>query len=261
MSLLTMVQDILSDLSSDEVNSIDDTVESLQVAGIVRSTYFELMANRNWPHLRVLTPLENVSDTTRPNYLRIPLTIRDISEVKYNTRKTTDTRDKWSNLKFLEPSIFLDKVNGNNSAAANTVLITDDSGVTYYIRNDTSPIFWTSFDDSLIVLDSFDSVVDTTVQSSKVQSFGFKDPVWTHEDSFIPDLPNSAFPLLLAEAKSTSFEIVKQTVSAKSEQKAQRQKTWFAQKGGSTRKTIKTADYGRRGAKHGQAGSKLFEKN
>ena len=47
-TLLEIVQEILSDMDSDEVNSIDDTVESQQVASIVRSAYMAIMSNRNW---------------------------------------------------------------------------------------------------------------------------------------------------------------------------------------------------------------------
>jgi len=39
MTVLEIVQDILNDIDGDEVNSIDDTLESEQVAQIVKSTY------------------------------------------------------------------------------------------------------------------------------------------------------------------------------------------------------------------------------
>ncbi len=42
-TLLEIVQEILSDMDSDEVNSIDDTTESEQVATIVKSTYLSMM--------------------------------------------------------------------------------------------------------------------------------------------------------------------------------------------------------------------------
>ena len=41
MTLIEMVQDILSDLESDEVNSINDSTEALQVAQIVNSSIIE----------------------------------------------------------------------------------------------------------------------------------------------------------------------------------------------------------------------------
>ncbi len=39
-TLLDMVQEILSDMDSDEVESIDDTVEAEQVVSILKSTYY-----------------------------------------------------------------------------------------------------------------------------------------------------------------------------------------------------------------------------
>ena len=39
MTVLEMVQDILNDMDSDEVNSINDTIEAQQVANTVRTVY------------------------------------------------------------------------------------------------------------------------------------------------------------------------------------------------------------------------------
>lgn len=41
-TLLEMVQDILSEMDSDEVNSINDTVEAEQVATIIKNCYLAL---------------------------------------------------------------------------------------------------------------------------------------------------------------------------------------------------------------------------
>jgi len=54
LSLLDITQKILSSLDSDPVNSIDDTVESIQVADIVKESYYSLMAERDWPFLHEL---------------------------------------------------------------------------------------------------------------------------------------------------------------------------------------------------------------
>ena len=54
MTLLEMVQDILNDIDSDPVNSIDDTEESVQIAQIIKTSYFALSTNRNWPHQKKL---------------------------------------------------------------------------------------------------------------------------------------------------------------------------------------------------------------
>ena len=52
MNLLEITQDILNDMDGDEVNSIDDTFESAQIAQIIKSTYYAIISNRNWPHTR-----------------------------------------------------------------------------------------------------------------------------------------------------------------------------------------------------------------
>ena len=41
-TLLQMVQSILSDMDSEAVNSISDTVEAEQVASVIQDTFFEL---------------------------------------------------------------------------------------------------------------------------------------------------------------------------------------------------------------------------
>ena len=40
MTVLEMTQDILSDMNSDEVNTINGSLEATQVAQIIKTTYF-----------------------------------------------------------------------------------------------------------------------------------------------------------------------------------------------------------------------------
>jgi len=77
-TLLEITQMILNDLDSDEVNDIDDTIESQQVANIVKQCYFELIANRNWPHLRKLTTLDSSLDTSKPTHLQIQENMKEL---------------------------------------------------------------------------------------------------------------------------------------------------------------------------------------
>ena len=48
-TLLEMTQDILSNMSSDEVNSISDTPESLQVATIIKQKYYDIVSRGDLP--------------------------------------------------------------------------------------------------------------------------------------------------------------------------------------------------------------------
>src|SRR5688572_28072275 len=92
MSLLDMVQDILNDLDSDGVNSINDTIEAQQVAQIVKTCYFEMISNRNWPHLKQLIQLEASGDVDKPNYLQLPERLKELILFKYDMFRDGQTR-------------------------------------------------------------------------------------------------------------------------------------------------------------------------
>ncbi len=242
-TLLQIVQDILSDISSDEVNSITDTVESQQVAQIVRSTYESMMTTRNWAHMRKLIQLDSLSDEDYPNYLRLPEQLKELVSLAYQCG--TD-KVEYKDLKYKEPDVFLRFVNARNSSLTNVQQITDPSGVKLLVINDQAPTYWTSFDDTKVVTDSWNSDVENTLQSSKSQAIAFIYPTWLHEDDFVPDLPIEAFPSLREEAKSTAFIALKQITNQKAEQEARRQSRWLARKGRRVVSGIRYPDYGRK---------------
>ena len=246
MSLLELVQDILNDLDSDSVNSIFDTVESEEVAQIVKTCYAEMIANRNWPHLRKLFQLEHSGDLTRPNYLKVPLDLKQLEFFKYEMQEEGN-RLVQREVKFKHPDEFLHIISSRNSQDSKVSVITDYSGSKLLIRNDLPPTYWTSFDDLYIVTDSYDKTVDDTLKKAKTQCLGYINPTWNHVDDHIPNLPYEAFPALLAEAKSTAFVTVKQMANQKAEQKANRQQRWLSRKAWRTEGAVRFDDYGRKG--------------
>lgn len=245
LTLLEMVQDILSDMNSDEANSVTDTIESMQVARIVKSCYMEMMANKNWPHLKKLTTLESVSDPATPTHLKMPSDVKELHSVEYNRIKSGETRQKWEEIDYLTPDAFLRMVSGYNSDNSNVQSVTDFGGSTILIKNDTPPSYYTSFDDNYLVFNSFDSVVDTTLQGSKSRVHITESPTFTIQDSFVPQLPEEGFSALLAEAKSACFARLKEMEDAKSEQQAQRSARWMSRKNWRAGGGIKFPDYGR----------------
>lgn len=245
MTLLEMTQDILNDLDSDEVNSIDDTAESSQVAQIIKSTYFAILSNRNWPHTRKLINFTPLADTDKPTHILVPENVKEVVFVKYNKAKVTDTRKLYEDVKWKEPDEFLRLSNQLISSADNVDTVTDFSGVELLIRNDTAPMYYTSFDDKYIIFDSYDDAVDNTIQQSKIQSLGYVYPEWESEDSFVPDLPIEAFTSLLEEAKSRASLKLKQVADQKAEQEASRQSRWLSRKAWVVNGGIKYPNYGR----------------
>ena len=246
MTLLELTQDILNSMDSDEVNTISETVESDQVAQIVKTTYFELISRRDWPHLKELFQLDGLSDSNIPTHMKLPARIVEMREVNYDKRKNGETRTKQESVEYLTPERFLWYTNARNLDASNITEVTDISGVKVLIRTDTAPTYWTSFDDEYIIFDSYDSAVDSTMQQSKSQCFGIRQPAWTVSDSFTPDLPDDAFPLLLAEAKSIAQFQVRQFQDQAAVAQAQRQRFRMSRKSWAAHKQTRYPNYGRR---------------
>lgn len=245
-SLLDITQDILNDMDADAVNSINDTVESQQVAQIIRTCYEGLIAPRNWPHLKKLIQLEAADDISKPNYLRVPSLIKEVEVVSYDCQKADENKIQFRELKYKEPDSFLRLVSQRNSSLSTVSTVTDFSGTQLLIINNQAPTYYTSFDDDYVVADSYDSAVDSTLKKSKSQCIAYVHPVWEHVDDFIPDLPTEAFPALIEEAKSTAFVVIKQAANQKAEAKARKQERWLSRKAWQVKGGIVYPNYGRR---------------
>jgi hypothetical protein len=245
MTLLDMVQDILSDMSSDAVNSLNDTVESLQVAQIIKSTYLFMIAKMDRPWLGTLFQLES-GTTTYPTRMRMPDDISEINWIKYNKKLVSDTRERWGDVVRKTPEEFIDALYLRNSSADNveTVLIVEN--VPLFIFNDRAPTMWTTFDDEYIIFDNYDSDVETNLQSSKTSCHGIKEPTWSESDTFTPDLPSSMFPFLLAESKATCMLRLKQSQDPKAEKMARDGKTRAQYSQWRTKRQDSIPDFGRK---------------
>jgi hypothetical protein len=245
MSLIEIVQDILNDLDSDEVSSIDDTVESSQVAQIVKSTYQAMMSNRNWPHQKRLLTLTPSGDDTLPTHVTMQEEIKEMVGVKYNCAKVGDTRRLYQTINWVEPDDFLRISNGRNSDDANIDIIVSDYNVELLIRTDQPPRYYTSFNDNVLIFDSYDKAVDDTIQASKIQATAYVMLEWVHADDAIPDLPAEAFTALLEEAKSRCFVKLKQQSDPTAAAEARRQQAWLSRKAWRAAGGIKYPSYGR----------------
>src|SRR6266705_2351490 len=93
-NLLDLTQSILSSLSSDEVNSISDTTESLQVAEAIRTTYFNIITRIGLTKNTQLIQLNPSLDASTPVLMYVPDGTSRIEWLKYfnsSIRATTNT--------------------------------------------------------------------------------------------------------------------------------------------------------------------------
>jgi hypothetical protein len=248
LTLLDLTQRILNDMNGDEVNSISDTLESQQVAQVVRDTFDEIIASRSWPHLNRLITL-TPHGSSRPTHMDTGETWVYMDFIKYNVRTQTATKDDFDDIFYMDPKEFLDLLNQRDSSSTDVDTITDPTGVSLYIVNNDRPRFWTTFDDEVIVFDSYDSQVETNLQASKTQCYGNVEPTWSHTDTAVPDLPAKAFPYLLAEAKSVAFNALMQVGNQKAEQQSRRQRVWHAREKWRNGQGMQFPDYGRKSGK------------
>lgn len=234
LTLLEMTQDILSALDGDEVNSVGDTIESLQVATTIKQCYYDICATLNLPSKMALVKLDALNDTDRPNYLKLPSTVRNIEWIRYNNKSLFYiTPEEFVSL--AEPDAFVN--------------VEDMSGVVLKIGTDRDPTYWTTFDNDHVCFNSFNIDEDTTLQQSKSTCWGQTDQVFVMDDTFIPDLDTVHFPLLMAEATATCFVNQKQITNNKAEQQARRQLTRSSNdkwRLGQRKPYNRTPDYGRR---------------
>jgi len=249
MTLLEMTQDILNDIDGDFVNSIADTEESLQVATICRSTFFELFNLKKWPHSKKLGKLQGLSDNNYPTYFKLPENLYHLESLRYDRSRANDTRILMEPILYKEPEEFLRLVNNYNVQSDNVTLYETLEGVKLKLYTDRPPQYYTTFDDEYIVLDAFDSAVEDTLQPDNSQAIYFFIPEFRLNDDFIPDLPMESFPYFLAEAKSTASLKVRQVEDAKAEQQAQRQSTRASQRSRRAASGTRYPDYGRRSHK------------
>lgn len=245
-TLLELVQDILVDLNSDEVNSITDTEDSEQVARHIRATYNAIINKDTWPHTRRALTLVARSDNAFPTHMLIQENLRELGTVSYNTAKFGETRKQYEPMTYLEPDEFLRRVNNRNNDESDVDVVIDDSGIELLIMNNKAPQWYTSFNDSDLVFDSYDSNIDSSLQASKLQASGYILPEFVLDDDFVPDLPADAFSFLQEEATSRCQFKMRQITDQKAEQESGRQRRRMSRKSWAVAGGIKYPNYGRK---------------
>lgn len=224
MTLLEMVQAILSSMDSDEVNSISDSVEALQVAKIVRDSYVDIADRLELPELYSLFELEPVG-ASKPTLMTLPSDVDSVLWIKYDDRDADETIPEYKNVYPMELADFLDYTYAFDTDASEFFSYDhtmNSDTITIFGYNNLSPRNYTVLEDGTILFDSYNSDVEANLQKSKVLAYGKVIPSFTFSDSFTPNLQSNQFTLLLNEAKRQAFVELKQTQNIVAEQRAKR---------------------------------------
>ncbi len=245
MTLLELVQDVLNDMDSDEVNSISDTVEATQIANVCRSVYYDVITTVDLPEHTELMTVTGLSNSTRPNFMDAN-NITEIKELRYNVSETAG-QIEYSLINYLPPDEFIQRIVKRDTSSSEIILVTDPtSGISLPIDNSRMPSYYTSFDDRYLCFDSYKSSVDSTLQTSKTMVLGIKLPAFTMTDASVPDMDDTIFPYYLAEVKSRALSLLKGGPDPKVEQFARKHRYFQKNNRYKTGEQRILNDYGRK---------------
>jgi hypothetical protein len=220
-----MTQNILSAMNSDDVNSITDTVESQQVADEIQNTFRDLYTNHDFGTFDGLVNLTSPSSTLTPNVLTLPTNVQFVKWIKYRDYRNTSSDVTYVDCVYVDPEVFIKNIVEQVDPASNVnVPILASSPITYPIAKDRAPRYYTIFEASQnIVFDAFDQTNESYLTGSNALAWATMYKTFTMSDSFIPPIPASEFPRLLAEAKNACFINIKEVANSNEATRARRQ--------------------------------------
>lgn len=177
-TLLKQVQDVLSAIDSENVNSLDETEEAAQVVNIIQRAYDDILSHHNWKHLRVVESLDtgqNLNELKLDDYV---ISI-DPDNLWYKTARVS----------YITPERFLELTIKRDTTDANTTMMNG-----YKIHTNRDPQFYSSVDGKIFI---FDSVPDpiSGLKSSDSRAFLYRKPsnvISGETEEF--NLPEQALP-------------------------------------------------------------------
>ena len=192
LTLLQIVQDMLSSTDSENVSSVGETEDAGMCVNIANREFEKLISKYRWRHTRAFGKL----DTTSNNHeMKVPTTaIAIVHDPVYY---------KNDRVYYMEPDRFLAYTIERNTSESN---ITEVNHVKVY--TDRNPQHYTSFDDETLVFDAYPT-------ASGLVSDDFDVILYTHPTSRLTsdgeffDLPPQAYSALVERCVSVAMLEIK----------------------------------------------------
>lgn len=244
-TLLEIVKYVLSELESDDVDSVLETVESEQVARIVIRVFSNLIAGRDWPHLEKVTQLLEIS--TMSTGFKLSPEMRKIINVKYNKLLSIGDRDRYTEMRYTEWSEFVKMLEQRNSLSSDIVIDTTVDGLTKLnILKNKQPQYYTVYSNDFLILDSYNEAIEPRAQTTSLQVLGSMIPMSRLEDNFRFNLPLEDHPWFINECINYCYVNIKQMANPKLEQMSTSIRRRMAHNQWIKHKGVTYPDYGRK---------------
>lgn len=222
-SLLQLVQKVLSSMDGDEINSVSDTTESLQVVACAEVIYNDLITQSDLPEQYSIINLDASGDPALPIVMSRPEGYETIDWIKYKC--VNDEGSVWT---LLQPILFdeflkrQDGLNPDDDGVETMTLTTNSMTMEVLYYNDRDPDWYTTFDDNTILFSSHNLAVDTTLQSNKTLAYGQRSELFVPVDAFTPSFDSGVHQIWLHETKALASAEMRQVPNNKAETSARK---------------------------------------
>lgn len=208
-TLLTMVQQILSEADGDTVTGISDTVESQQCADLIGIVFDEVVQDYDLGLTKSIIQLTATSSAT-PNVMTRPEDLYNIEWIKYDKRTAAGNPQQYETVHYMEPARFIEYVSSRSTDLSNVDAVALDSGHSIPVVNDQAPTYFTFMEDyDDIIFDSYDSALETELQAGKSLAYGQIIPSLSIAGTSTIDLPKQMTALVQASARARFWDLYK----------------------------------------------------
>ncbi len=213
-TLLDIVQGIMSDMDSDNVNKVDDTEESEQVARMILGIYEDMATELDLPPNRKLLELAGATSTTRATEVVLDDRVVELGWVKYNHAATGVAND-FQEIFYQTPEMFTLTMQGLDQTLSTVstyaTATADLGGVDIYFKNDKDPTAYTTFDDRILIFDSVDIAVDTSgLAASKLMAYGALHAALALADATVFPIGRQLMSRLVNDSREMAFDLWKE---------------------------------------------------
>jgi len=180
-----------------------------------------LMTRAEWKDKVDLIEVNSVSDTNNPTALELGTETHTISSVRYDVTTPEDDHKIIRRIRWQDPEKFLERSYTYNTSKDN-IKESVYGDIIFFVKNDEMPNYYTSFDNKTLILDSYDSSIESSLIGSKSIVYGETVPTWLQDDNFVIPVPDNLYPLYLSMLASACSIYMNSEVNQEDERRQAR---------------------------------------
>lgn len=206
-TLLELVQEVGKFINSDEITTIDESIESLDIAALALSTLNGILSRDNWEFMadRMVT----LTTTTDNLEYTLPDNVLEVQSVFYGT-----ATGPLNQVAYSMPQFFTRRAALNVSGT----LVSVAGGASMRLQPTGNPARWTSFDEKSIVLFNNDPANVITARCRVALDItGSTSLSTTYNEAWVPDIPLRMFNYWLYETAAVASSELRQAPSPRLE--------------------------------------------